>query len=340
MLSTGGKQLPTYSDLISRAARPCVCGTKKIFFYSATRNHPLADCDKKNPCKKTHYPIACVKPNLLLCPTCRRSTAIPCRTVWAEKCDPCASNNVSQQRERLSHSLAKVNGWVEVTLTREGKLVYPWDLSKCNHLPSVKHSGPIGCKNFDSDVAVANANFTRDYNRWSQSVKRLYSNFPIEIIRVYEPQERGHLHAHVIVTGLPSIGLRRLRKELTKLIRRHHFGVQKSIKRVLKPTHADFVKVCNYLTKYLTKRSKRALLLDFKTGEIKFGGYRSVSATRGFTSMRTIRALRLDRYLKRNEETGIRNSSLARSAEKDPSPVLDIFNTDYTFRPPDGMYSR
>ena len=340
MLSTGGSQLATYSELISRLKKPCVCPTVKIFSYSATRNHLLGDCDKKNPCKKTHYQISCVKPNFLLCPTCRRVTPIPCKSVWADRCEPCALNNVSQQRERLAHSLRDKEGWTEITLTRDGVDTFPWDTSRCNHLQTIKHSGKIGCKNYDGDVALANANFTRDFNRWSQSVKRLYPTSPIEIYRVYEPQDRGQLHAHVVVTGLPSVGLKRLSKEIRKLNKRHHFGKQKSIKRVLTPTYSDFIRLSNYLSKYLTKRSKRALKLDFKTGEIKVGGYRSVSATRGFTSMKTIRAIRLDRYLKFDDETGDRKSSSARSAEKVPSPVLDLFNTDYTFRPPDSMYSR
>ena len=274
-------------------------------------------------------PIDCEKPNYLRCFDCLFMLPINCNQTRIEKCRPCAGRWRAQQRERVSIGLSNPAGWVEVTLTLGGVDEFPWDLSRCNHQSHIPHSGKIGCKVYEADMAVANSKIARQYNDFTTSTRRLLGK-DVQFLKVYETQSRGLLHAHILITGAPAIPLKRLSKEWKRLALHHGFGKQSSVKRVVGDSPRDRSRAVNYVSKYLTKGSEITYTLNTHTGEIRKGGYWRVSASRKFApSLKAIRQLRSLRFLSKSSEGGGLGFVNSRSEEGNEAPPLDYLNLSY-----------
>lgn len=294
-------------------------------FIYGWRSNPYVKREKE----LVSLPIDCEKPNFLRCFDCLFMLPINCNQTRAEKCKPCAGRWRGQQRERVSIGLSNPAGWVEVTLTLGGVEEFPWDLSRCNHLPGIAHSGKIGCKVYEADMAVANSKIARQYNDFTTSARRLLGK-EIQFLKVYETQSRGLLHAHILITGAPAIPLKRLSKELKRLALHHGFGKQTSIKRVVGDSPRDRSRAVNYVSKYLTKGSEITYTLNTNTGEIRRGGYWRVSASRKFApSLKVIREMRSLRFLSNPIEGGGLGCLHSRSEEGNEAPPLDYLNLSY-----------
>ena len=273
--------------------------------------------------------IDCQKPNYLRCFICLDLQPISCGATWKHMCEPCARKWRSQQCERLSTGLKNIASWLEIALTRPGKLEFPWDKSKCNHGEFEECSGTKGCKVEEADMAISNTEMSNDFNRWLEDVRRLFGS-QVQYAKVYETQARGLLHAHVLLTGLPMWPVKRLSKELKRLARKHNFGKQTKINRVVGDSPRDRARAVAYVTKYLTKGSELTYTVNKKTGEIRKGGYWRLSASRKFApSLRRIKELRSLRFLSNPPEGGELDSGSTRSVGVNEAPPLDYLNLSY-----------
>lgn len=276
----------------------------KIRFNPRIKNHSSAECHQTKwaPCRKSHFNLKCERPIQWLCKVCGSYDPAPCGSTKKNYCTPCAQTWVSRQRSKIRYELMRSPNWTEITLTREGEKEFPWDIGRCRIKYPHKHSGKKGCKNFDADVAIANEKTTLDYSHWVTYVRRKFPNHDLQFVRVYEVHKRGTLHIHIVVIGLPPLATKTLRKKIVPINKKWGFGVRKGfhIKTVSQNLYSRRESAVAYLTKYLTKDSEVALLLNSATGELRGGGYRRISYTRRFSlPMRDIKLLRREEYLAR-----------------------------------------
>lgn len=182
-----------------------------------------------------------------------------------------------------------------LTLTAPGADVLPWDTTLCSHSPGVACSGDIGC------VCEADA-LARWHNdlgaRWNHFVTDLRRSLGVEIeyFKTWEGQARGALHAHAMLRVVGVVTDRRVRAAVRLLARRHGFGGQLKCDAVDLSDARTAARVAGYCAKYASKNADALPLvrrLDVCTGEVRFGGIRSWSASwRWGDTMKAISARR------------------------------------------------
>lgn len=279
--------------------------------------------------------IDCEKPNKNLCTFCFTSYLMKCKALKADKCLPCALRAKADKKLAMRSGLNKSpSGWLELTLTAPGADQFGWDKEKCNHLPAIKCSGKIGCKVNEIEGAVFNGEMPKNFNRYMQAVRRLFG-VQVQYGKVFEAQARDLLHIHGLLTGVPAWPLKRINKELRRLAKVHGLGGQISVKRVCGDSPRDTQRAVGYVGKYLTKGSKTLQTVNFRTGEIRLGGYRDFTQSRSFgDSLKTIRAKRLEHY--RMVLIGAKAQVAESTAGADATATgaeraLDIYKKSYTF---------
>lgn len=284
--------------------------------------------------KKMAEKLDCDRPNKLKCRLCFDEILIKCKALKEDKCVPCALRAKADKKLAMISGLMKAPmNWLEMTLTAGGIEGFPWDKSKCNHIPFVKCSGKIGCKADEVDSAVFNGQMPKNWNRFLQDARRLFGK-DVQYCKVFEAQARDLLHIHTLITGAPAWPLKRINKELKRLAKRHGFGGQISVKRAVGDSPNDRQRAAGYVGKYLTKGSKTLKTVNFKTGEIRLGGYRDFTQSRSFgDTLKTIRRKRLEHY--RTAILGERSGSVGnREAETalttGAEGALDIYKKSYT----------
>ncbi len=135
-------------------------------------------------------------------------------------------------RRGMVENLAHAGPTLElVVVTAPGQDVLPWDTSHCSHAPAVSCSGKLGCRVKAGAAKEWNesapARFTELHRAAAQRVRRRLGPFKLEAGPVWEPQERGVLHANLCVashTELEKIKARYYRQSLEQLAPRYGFG--------------------------------------------------------------------------------------------------------------------
>ena len=295
--------------------------------YMAVMNRDLSGPDRQ-------IKIDCEAPIKIVCTKCYFNFIIKCRATIEEKCLPCALRSKADKKLAVASGLDRSPmGWVELTLTAGGTDVHPWDMDKCNHSKSMKHSGKIGCRVEEMDSVCTNTDMPKDWNRLMQSLRRLLGS-QVQYAKVFESQDRGLLHIHGILTNVQPMKIARLRKEITRLAKRHGFGGQISVKRVVGDSVNDRHKAVNYVAKYLTKGSKTLQTASRVTGEIRLGGYRKFTTSRKYgDSLKTIRAKRLIHFQMANSVGKAGFVECANGADTTPpgdEVALDDYKKSYT----------
>ena len=152
-------------------------------------------------------------------------------------------------------------------VTAPGADRLPWDERRCAHLGPHKHDGRLGCR-----VEERSANpFNRDASdAWRRLHRRAYQETVREygrgsvllLVRVWELQARGVLHAHPVVgyrTPRQMVGARAYLKRLAELAPHYGFGFVHSKQALVKAMPAE--NAAAYLSSYFVKgkRGKTAL---------------------------------------------------------------------------------
>lgn len=289
----------------------CLHKSKKIRIDPHRRNCRDPECIRylkfkrtsKYACNRFHLQIDCDMPVQWACSVCSNFDFGHCESTKQERCKSCSARWLSRHKYKIGHELRQRHNWVEMTLTREGENKFAWDGNLCRLKHPHKHSGTLGCKTFAVDNAVSNTEITADYTHWVTYLRRAFKNSDIKILRVYEAQDRGLIHIHLIVVGLPAMSERSLRKKISPINKKWNFGSRQGfhLKNVIHATPHQVSRATFYVSKYLTKGSKGWDIVDKSTGEIKFSRQRRISYTRNFSlSMKEIKALRLKEYRARN----------------------------------------
>lgn len=199
-----------------------------------------------NPPKATlSVPDRCPTPSPYNGAFCRRRRCPYCGAAWVRTWE-------SVSRLNLEHYAGPL---VMITVTPPGRQVLPWSCGR-NHVHSPKH----GCRVKDdaaelwsSDVVKRLASL-RDAARIA--VKR--AGLPVDRLwleRVWEPQQRGVPHAHIVAgagTADELAAVERFVAELRRLAPSYGFGTQLDVTRPM-----PAAEVARYLAGYLLGRSGR-----------------------------------------------------------------------------------
>jgi hypothetical protein len=236
----------------------------------------------------------CETPNKLTYPCCGAYFITKCKATKENKCLPCATQAKIDKKIAMSSGLLKSPmGWIEMTLTAPGADVLGWDKAYCNHIEAMQCSGKIGCKVNDIEGAEFNTACPSNWNRFMQDVRRAFK-VEVQYGKVFEAQTRDVLHIHALLVGVPNMPIKSIKKTIFSLAKKHGFGRQLVVKRVVGDSPMDRVRAVGYVAKYLTKGSKTLKTISVKTGEIKTGGYRDFTQSRNFgDTLKEIRSKRL-----------------------------------------------
>jgi len=281
--------------------------------------------------------INCDNPIKFLYPCCSYSYIKKCGATKEDKCYPCA------QRSKMDKKLAMISGlnkspmgWIEITLTAPGAKDLPWNLVACNHISSIKCSGKIGCKVDEIDGAEFNSRMPKNWNRFMQAVRRLFSE-EIQYGKVFEAQTRDVLHIHALLVGAPAWSIKRIEKEFRRLALVHGMGAQMSVKRPVGDSPNDKGRAVNYASKYLTKGSKTLKTVSARTGEIRVGGYRDFTQSRAFgDTLKEIRRKRLLHFQSAQNIEGagtpmiVERGDTAVGEQRGDEKALDNYKKSYT----------
>ena len=165
-----------------------------------------------------------------------------------------------------------------ITLTAPGVDELPWDKAICNHLPTMKCSGELGCKVDEFAVAIWNENAKQNWS-WLLTYLRRELETDVQFAAVWELQKRGALHRHALVHAA-GISVKRMEQTIRALAAKWGFGVQIDVKAIAGNDAFEMARRAGYLASYVTKEIGSAKLFDRKTGEPKEGGVRAWSSSR------------------------------------------------------------
>jgi hypothetical protein len=136
--------------------------------------------------------------------------------------------------------------------------------------------------------------------RWSWLVtelrRQLGPGVRVEFVKTWELQQRGVLHAHVLMRVEGVVSDRRVRAALKLARMRWGFGKQTKVETVDLSNSEAVARVSGYLAKYVSKNADvlpGVQRLDRETGEMQYGAVRPWSASRSWgDTMRSIRERR------------------------------------------------
>lgn len=117
------------------------------------------------------------------------------------------------------------------TLTGPGARLLPWDQRACQGLGPHRCSGDLGCAVSPSYAIAFNLSASKRHATLhrlaAQRVQRRCGHRPVVLVRVWECQRRGVVHAHVVLgagTELHEEAARHYLRLLHELGPRHGFG--------------------------------------------------------------------------------------------------------------------
>jgi hypothetical protein len=131
---------------------------------------------------------------------CRKLTCEICGLVW-----------LRDWRQVLDAAMDVHDGpHVSFVVTAPGADRLPWDESACAWRGPHRHDGKAGCRCSAVELAKWHAQAERNWTRLlqlvQQRVAREFGRRAPVIVRVWEPQERGAWHLHVVVSVKDSAG--------------------------------------------------------------------------------------------------------------------------------------
>lgn len=157
------------------------------------------------------------------------------RRCMRRRCVGCAKLLVGEQRRKLAGALGVVGSQLTLaTVTGPGQDVLPWDTRYCRHAPGAKHDGRNGCRvkahyawAWNAYAAEQLRQLHRLANRRAQRVARQRGVWWGMVAKVWQLQERGVLHAHLVLPwGCPGerAATRAYVQALEALAPRYGFG--------------------------------------------------------------------------------------------------------------------
>lgn len=234
-----------------------------------------------------------------------------------KRCGSARSSRCATCAELHQGDVAAVgrSGWTDhpgcrayfFTLTAPGADVLPWDRSQCRHSGGVTCSGSIGCVVEELALAVWHDDIGIRWSRVIEDVRRELNpgetglplrerSIRLEYMRTWEPQKRGALHAHSMARLEGVCSDRRFRAVLKEAALAHGFGGQVDVQTIDISDPEQAARTAGYIAKYGTKCADalpEVRRLNVDTGELRFGGVRSWSASRQWGD--TMRSMRLRR---------------------------------------------
>ena len=226
--------------------------------------------------------LICEQPHESVCKECEQLIESRCNATKTDRCKPCA-NRHRKNVYRIICSGARIDrpeGFFLVTITAPGIDVLPWDKAVCNHLPSIECSGKIGCKADEFAVAIWNEQAKQNWSYFITYLRRELKAH-VEFTAAWELQARGALHRHAPIYA-PGISVKKMRAAVAICATRWGFGVQLKVDALLASSAVDFMKTAGYVASYVTKEIGSAKTFNRQTGEVRAGGLRSWSASRGW----------------------------------------------------------
>ena len=236
----------------------------------------------------------CSRPTLLRCAYCESVLRVRCRATREDRCAGCAARHRRNVARVFRSGFAQDRpaGFFFVTLTAGGESDgLEWDREQCGHSPG-ECSGDKGCVVELVPMATWNG---RAPQRWSHFVTEMRRQLkrPVQFCGSWEVQGRGALHRHALM-WCPGVTRQRFRAAVRLCAYRYGFGRQHDTQTISGDDAREIARKAGYCAAYCTKGGDRARTLNTSTGEIRSGGYRPWSASRGWgLTMKAIRAEQL-----------------------------------------------
>jgi len=167
--------------------------------------------------------------------------------------------------------------------------------------------------------------------RWSHFVTEMRRQLkrPVQFCGAWEVQGRGALHRHVLM-WCPGVTQKRFRAAVRLCAHRYGFGRQHDVQAVSGDDAREIARKAGYCAAYCTKGGDRAKLLNTETGEIRRGGYRPWSASRGWGQ--TMKAIRAEQRAWVQEQRAAADQSPA-TAGPGGAAALDLKSDIYATAP-------
>lgn len=237
----------------------------------------------------------CSSPVRIVCRRCSTWFDRACGSARSARCGYCAAIKTGDVASigRSGWSDRPTARAVWMTLTAPGVDVLPWDTSQCSHGPGVRCGGAIGCRVDANAAAVWHDGMA---SRWTHFVTELRrslnpgltgppSSWPVrvEFFKTYEPQERNALHVHAMLRVDGPCTWRRFVAMASKARRLNGFGPQMDVRSVDISSAEQAAIRAGYCAKYTSKNADAlpsCRRIDRATGEVRYGGLRSWSASR------------------------------------------------------------
>ena len=208
-----------------------------------------------------------------------------CKSTRTSRCEYCA------RLHRGDVAAIGRSGWTDnpgdraywITLTAPGSDQLPWDKSVCGHGPDDECSGSDGCKVDENAAALWHDGLPQRWSWFVTEVRRQCGDgVDVQFMKVYEWQERGVLHIHVMVRVVGVISDRRFRAALRLARQRQNFGRQMKVEAVNISDSRSAARVAGYVAKYCTKSADDLVSvrrIDSATGVIRNSSVRPWSAS-------------------------------------------------------------
>ncbi|CAN5469982.1 hypothetical protein BH10ACT2_BH10ACT2_11370 [soil metagenome] len=147
------------------------------------------------------------------------------------------------------------------------------------------------------------------------------SGVTVEFFKTWEPQDRNALHAHAPMRVSGAITARRFEAAVRLCARRNGFGRQCKVDPLSSHDERGVARAAGYVAKYVTKSADALpdLVSVSADGEMKTGGLRSWSASRGWgLKMCDLAAARRAYACALGGDAGAAGAPLASEASLDP----------------------
>jgi hypothetical protein len=177
----------------------------------------------------------------------------PCKS---KRCPHCGRLWAGDWREVVYRNWESYDGQVQlVTVTAPGVNLLPWDRSSCKHGDDVACSGKRGCRVQRDRLRFwnlrARMQWSRMHRRVGQWTRRKWGPHLDLLGYVWQFQERGALHVHVVIglkTPINRHCAQKYRERLAEVAHEYGFGFVDT-----KWSSARGQRVAAYLTSYLLK---------------------------------------------------------------------------------------
>ena len=162
-----------------------------------------------------------------------------------------------------------------ITFTPPGKDQLPWDTTWCSRVGAHKHAASLGCRVQPLAAAQWNLNAERELkavlNAAGAAVRRKFGTRARIVVleRVFEPQQRGVLHPHVVLGYRGAVDREALdvyRHTCRRVAKTHGFGRGAHGFDGGMPDRFSAADAARYISKYLRKPGHGGALLSIFRG--------------------------------------------------------------------------